>query len=279
VLVFVVDHRGACDPHPVMPEPIVADATATEHRPPAHPEDVEAWEALGFRVLGRFATLQSASRQDLVYGRAERQRLSDWRLRPAATVLAAPDGSAYVTVDVFGDAPLSRMRTELDDGSIVETIGMQEAGALRPRGGGNPLAGFTSAATADHPIRLIADPTPAAIAAAHGDHVATVSALRGARSLRHDQRDHALRVATRAVAHHTAVQRRLATMTRVVGITLILLLGAFFMGVEIGYDTPLPVALLLDLQMVLLWLLLLAVTARPLAKARWWRPSLLGVRR
>ena len=142
------------------PVPIVADVTTMEQRPPVHPDQVAALEGRGFRVLGRFATLTRPSRDDRAYAGPERARLDDWRQRPAATVLVAPDGSAFAGVDVFGEARMLRLRTELEDGSLVETVGVEREGALRPRWGRDPFATFKVTATADHATRLIEDPAP-----------------------------------------------------------------------------------------------------------------------
>ena len=91
--------------------PIVADVTTMEQRPPVHPEQVAALESRGFRELGRFATLTRPSGDDRAYAGPQRARLDDWRQRPAATVLVAPDGSAFAGVDVFGEARMLRLRT------------------------------------------------------------------------------------------------------------------------------------------------------------------------
>jgi hypothetical protein len=255
------------------PVAVVADVTEMETRPPAQPERVEALEARGFRVLGRFATLSAPSAQDRAYGRTERARLDAWRDRPAATVLVAPDGSAFAGVDTFGDAPLLRLRTELDDGSIVETIGTERHGALLPRHG-NPFAGFTSTATEDHPVRLIEDPSADAVIASHRDHVATVAARSGAHAVRHAERDHALRLASRSVEHMTRIRQRSIALVRGIGLVAAVPIGLLFLWVEISSGMSLGSALLLDLVFVLVVVLVVLAVLLLVGRSPRWRPPL-----
>ncbi len=259
--------------------PIVADVTTMEQRPPVHPEQVAALEGRGFRELGRFATLTRPSGDDRAYAGPQRALLDDWRQRPAATVLVAPDGSAFAGVDVFGEARMLRLRTELDDGSIVETVGVEREGALRPRWGQDPFATFKVTATADHAIVLVEDPSPDVVIAEHADHVGRVVAKGGARPLVHADRDHALRLATSSVDHMNRVTRRFRVIFRVVCIAIVVLLGAVFMTLEVGSGSSLPRALFLDLVMVVVIVLVvafvIAFALAPLSRMRWWRPPYL----
>ena len=261
------------------PRAIVADVTTMETRPPVHPEQVEQLEGRGFRVLGRFATLTRPTRDDAAYAGRERARLEDWRQRPAATVLVAPDGSAFAGADVFGDARMLRLRTELDDGSLVETVGIERDGVLRPRWGRDPLATFRVTATADHAVVLVEDPAPDVVIAEHADHVRQVVARRGAQPVVHADRDHALRLATGAADHMARVTNRFRRIVQVVCIAVVVSVGALFMWIELGSGVDLSTALLLDLVMVLVVLLavvLVVVTViAPLSRMQWWRPMYL----
>ncbi len=254
-------------------DPVVADVTELETRAPTHPELVEALEARGFRVLGRFATLSGPSRDDRIYNGAERTRLEAWRDRPAATVLVAPDGTAFAGVDTFGDAPLLRLRTELDDGSLVETLATRREGALLPRHG-DPLAGFTSPATEDHPIRLIEEPTVDALIGAHLEHTAAETARRGARAVQHTDRDHALRVATRAAEHASRVRARANRLVRGAGVCIVVVLGLLLLWWELAADMSVGTSLLLDLLLVPTVVLVWFVVLLPLARSGLWRPPL-----
>jgi hypothetical protein len=247
------------------PVAIVADVTEMETRPPAQPANVEALEARGFRVLGRFATLSGPSRYDNAYSRPERARLEAWRNRPAATVLVAPDGTAFAGVDTFGEAPLLRLRTELDDGTVVETIGTERRGALVPRRG-DPFAGFSGTATPDHPVRLIEDPSPDAVIAAHHEHVAEVVGRLDAQPLRHADRDHALRLATKAADQMTRIRDRTAALIRRTVLVVVIPIGLLWLWVELSSGMSVGSALLMDLLLIpvvlLVVLLVLLVVGR-----------------
>jgi hypothetical protein len=259
--------------------PIVADVTTLEQRPPVHPEQIAALEARGFRVLGRFATLTRPTRDDTAYAKPERERLDDWRQRPAATVLVAPDGTAFAGVDVFGEARMLRLRTELDDGSVVETVGVEREGALLPRWGQDPFATFQATATADHAFRLVEDPAPDVVLAEHDDHLAHVLARRDARPLVHADRDHALRLASAGVAHLMRVNKRYRVIFQAVCISLVVLIGVVFSTLEFAPGTSTSEALLLDLVMVVVAVVsvgsVIVFVLKPLSRMQWWRPPYL----
>ncbi len=255
------------------PAIIVADVTELETRPPTQPELVAALEARGFRVLGRFATLSGPSRDDLVYAPSERRRLEAWRDRPAAVVLVAPDGTAFAGVDTFGDAPLLRLRTELDDGSVVETVATQREGALQPRKG-DPFAGITQSTTADHPIRLIEEPSADALITAHRAHTAAEAARRGAAPVRHTDRDHALRVATRAAEHATRVRARTKVMVRGVGVAIAVVLGMLLLWWELSSGMSVGQAVLLDLLLIPTVMVVWFLALLPVSRSRRLRPLL-----
>ncbi len=259
------------------PVAIIADMTEMETRPPLQPEKVAALEARGFRVLGRFATLSGPSRGDNAYDKAQRARLETWRDRPAATVLVAPDGSAFAGVDTFGDAPLLRLRTELDDDGIVETIGIVREGALMPRRG-DPFATLTGASTDDHPIRLIETADPDLLIATHRDHVTEVSGRRGAAPIAHADRDHALRLASRALDHMNRVRDRGLQLLRRTATVVAVLLGGLLMAYQLASGVRLTTALLFDLFLIPVGLLVFVAVAIPIIRSPRWRPSLLDDR-
>ena len=257
------------------PVAIVADVTEMESRPPVHPEHVAELEARGYQLLGRFATLSRPTRDDRAYGRVERARLDEWRQRPAASVLVAPDGSSFAGVDTFGDARMLRLRSELDDGSVVETVGIERPGVLKPRWGRDPLATFTAVATPDHAVRVLQDPSADAVIAEHADHVSLASGRRGAQPVRHTDRDHALRLASLHADHMSRVLHRWRRLLISIAVPGLVLLGAFFMWLEVGNGVGLGTALLLDLAMALVAVLGIIAIAVPLSRARWWRPPYL----
>ena len=257
------------------PLAIVADVTEMETRPPAHPEQVAALEALGFRALGRFATLTRPSRDDAAYAARERARLDEWRHRPAATVLVAPDGSAFAGVDTLGDARMLRLRTELDDGSVVETVGLERAGALLPRFRRDPLATFKAVRTPDHAVRLVEDPSPDTVIAEHADHVTATAERRGAQPVRHLDRDHALRLASLHADHLSRVVQRWRLVTRVLALAVLLAVGTVGLWVEYATGMSLPVVILTDLLLVAIVLAAVVGVMAVVARTSWWRPSYL----
>jgi hypothetical protein len=192
-------------------------------------------------------------------------------------VLVAPDGSAFAGVDTFGEAAMLRLRTELDDASIVETVGVQQEGAIRPRRG-DPFASMTSAATEDHSIRLVRDPSPAVVTAEHRYHVLAVVTERGAQPVRHSDRDQALRLATRAVDHVSRVQARIQSMLRWVVVGLVIPLGLLLLWWELGSDMSVTSALLLDMLLFAAVVLVLMPVMVVLSRWHGWRPPLLTKR-
>ncbi|HXH81059.1 hypothetical protein [Nocardioides sp.] len=186
------------------PATTIVDATETEFRDPLLPSLISELEAQGFKVLGRVATNVPVSRNDYVYDQPERQRLAVWRARPASTVLAATDGTSFANVDTFGDAPLVRLRTELSDGLLIETVGVALAGVLRPRRGIDPLAGFTVGNAPGRSVRLNATADPQEVLASHALHLDEVVARRDASPIHHVDRAQAVRQSQLAAAHTEA---------------------------------------------------------------------------
>jgi hypothetical protein len=139
----------------------------------------------------------------------------------------------------------------------------------------DPFAGFTVVQTHDRSVQVVPDPTPATVVETHTEHVRVAAARRHARPVAHDDRDHALRLSTQAADHQTRIQRRLVTMSKSVNISLVVLIGAVFIYLELAYAVSLATALALDALMVALIavVLVLSGTAMALGPARWWRPS------
>jgi hypothetical protein len=256
------------------PVAIVADVSDLETRPPTYPEHVAALEARGFRMLGRFATVSRPSQDDRAYARQERARLDDWRLRTAATVLVAPDGTSFAGVDTFGEARLLRLRTELDDGSVVETVGIDREGTLRPRFGQDPLASFRYVETPDHSVHLIEDPSPDAVIAAHSDHVAAAAARRAAQPVRHEDRDHALRLASRHADHLSRVVHRGRRLSRVLLFALFAVLVVALFAYDVADRSPAETLLAWVVVFAVMLFAILGVSLGLRRSSRWRPPYL-----
>ena len=256
--------------------PIVADATDLEHRPAVFPQLVADLERLGFASIGRFASLMAPSRADRCYGRDERARLSEWRMRPAFTVLRATDGSAFAGVDSLGDARVLRLRTELADGSLVETVGVDPDGILRPRPWIDAYGGFTSVHTDDRSVLLLHDASADVVVPAHADHLQQAVARRAADPVPHSDRDHALHLWTRSAAHVGRNQARAVKVARsLMTVVAILLVGPLLWWQVTGART-LPSVLLADGLVLLAFLVLGPLVARLVGRRRWWRAPYLA---
>ena len=178
----------------------VVDVTHTEDRPHLVPWLVDALVARGFHVLGRLATGQRVDSARLAFEGSERDRFDAWRQRPARTLLADRDGTAYAVVDTFGDAPLLRLRTLLDDGSLVETVGLSSHGLPVPTSG-DPLMAFRVAEAAGRSLRLLHDVDPDLVVPTHERLVGDVAGPRGLRPVEHGDRAAAVDLWNAATAH------------------------------------------------------------------------------
>ena len=212
----------------------VVDATETEHRDAPLPTTVSELESLGFRVIGRLAVRTVASRADYLYDAGERRRLAVWRARPAATLLAADDGTSYATVDTFGDAPVVRLRTELTDGSLVETVGIPPVGAPIPRDGTSPFVGFTLSNAPGRSVRLTPTADVGTALDEHAQHRDAICARRGAAAGRHVNRADALRLWRAATAHADACSQWLDDKARWWGRAILALVVAGLALVVVG---------------------------------------------
>jgi hypothetical protein len=95
----------------------------TDDPPRYYPEVVAAFEQLGFRRIGGVhLVLPDAEVDDLVRSHPAHVR-DEFResARTPETLLAAPDGTAFVGVDWFYRQPSVRLRSLLADGGLVET--------------------------------------------------------------------------------------------------------------------------------------------------------------
>jgi hypothetical protein len=253
------------------PGPIVADVTELEHRPGLCPEQLAGLERLGFRPIGRIVTLTEATRADRIYGRAERERLAVWRQRPAATLLVARDGTAYAAVDVLGDAPIVRLRTELADGSLVETLGIEPDGILRPRPWISPYAGVTAMAVEDRSVVLLHDASPDTVVAAHREHLARTTGRRGVDPVRHADKDHAVGLWVRGADHARRNQARGTVVARVMMLMLLLVLVIALLWYAYATDVSMWTVVGLELLGGVVVIVGGNVLARFIGRQRWWR--------
>jgi hypothetical protein len=253
------------------PGPIVADVTELEHRPGLCPEHLAGFERLGFHPIGRIATLTEATRADRVYRRSERERLEVWRRRPAATLLAARDGTAYAAVDVLGEAPIVRLRSELADGSLVETLGIEPDGILRPRLWISPYAGVTAMAVDDRSVVLLHDASPDSVVTAHREHLARTAGRRGVTPVRHADKDHAVGLWVRSADHARRNQARATLVGRALMLFLLLVLVVALLWYAYATDVSMWTVIGLELLGGLVVVVGGNVLSRLIGRQRWWR--------
>jgi hypothetical protein len=255
-----------------------ADVTGSEWRLAALPELVHELGRLGYRAIGRVVQ-RSGGGSDSQFDRVERQRLHAWRARPAATMLAAADAAAFVTVDTYGDAPLLRFRTVLTDGTLVETVSVTSDGILRPRPGLDPLEGFTVGDAPGRSVVLLTDLSVAEVARAHRGRV---RALAGAAEPRdHASMADAVALWNDAARHTLDTSRTLARWRQLLGLGWLLVVSVPVVVVALALDRTtgagaVAVAALLTLVAgATLTVLVRPIRAcsRALGRARWWRPA------
>ena len=131
-------------------------------------------------------------------------------------VLASRDGTAYADVSWWWGGPSVRIRTELSDGSLVETNRRwdNEPGLPRPlRILWRPFNTDREMRRASVPakgrsIEIRQGPDTAALWQAHRDHIARYSTHRGASAVSHRDLETYIRIATEAVGHDEKVMRK-----------------------------------------------------------------------
>ena len=258
-----------------------ADVTGSEWRSAELPELIHELGRLGYRVLGRVVQ-RSGGGSDSQFDREERARLHAWRARPAATMLAAGDGEAFVTVDKYGDAPTLRFRTVFTDGTLVETVGVTSDGILRPRPGLDPFEGFTVGDAAGRSIELVTDRTIAEVAAVHRDRVRSVAGPAHPRD--HSSMADGVSLWNDAARHTLETSRTLTRWRRLVGLgwLLVVLVPAALVSLALHawVVESVPLSLLLGAAAAVAATLLLVrpirACSRALGRARWWRPPYAG---
>ena len=176
-----------------------------------HPDVVAGFEALGFERVGRVLSQPAMPFEELAASFAEPDASAFMAHTTVPTpVLRSPGGDAFVDVSWFWDGPSVRLRTRLLDGSLAETL-LRWVRQPEPRPGaatlGQRLLGDTDARmtlgndpAGGRSIRVIPDPSPAALAAEHERHVREYAAARQARPARHEELHQWMSIAEEAYA-------------------------------------------------------------------------------
>lgn len=224
------------------------DATDSPDERIDYPEIVAELLDLGFEKVGRvLAEPTEGTYEDIVatYDPSQARDFLDHCDVPA-TVLRAPDGTAFVDIAWFWDSPSVRFRTELADGAVAET---HRRWTFRP---GLPLILEEHWTNFDIDADMMKRSTPGTGRstvviktnsardqwALHREHVAAYTTARSTTGLQHRELNHYIYMSERLFAHDAAVERRMAGLWKplilsygVVG--LLIVLGTFLLGFEV----------------------------------------------
>lgn len=262
-----------------MGQPYFEDVTDRAEGEAPFPAVTAVLEDRGWRVLGRIAQRHVPGSR-LAYDRWERDRLTAWAARPPGTLLASGDRTAYAVVDAYGDAPVLRLRTLLDDGAVVETISVAGHGVLRPRGQ-DPFAGFTLADAQGRSVALLRDVPVGDAVDTHARRVGDESASRAATPVDHGSREAALALWNDLTGHTLAAASALARRTRLLSLGLTALAVVVVLSVAGALSSALALGpgwdLVLHLAVACLVLAVLVPALRwsgaRVRETRGWRPA------
>ena len=251
------------------------DATDSADERVDYPEIVEEFLAMGFTQVGRLLlTPTEGTHEDTA---------ADYESEQGAAYLAhcdiptpmlwAPDGSAFVDVSWFWDSPSVRIRTELADGSVVETNRRWGNPPALPRQLAKYWKRFDidrdmakrSTPRSGRSIEIAATHDSAAQWRQHQRHVERYAASRGTSVATFDRFEQAIDMAQRLFRHDTAVERRTVGFWKplilaygIVGLLAIVALAvtagrhtAALVGIVVALLTPLIVRVVISKVRVL----------------------------
>ena len=190
---------------------------ATENAPPDlhFPYYVQAFQDLRFVRLGRMARVMVAGLDEIAryYPEPHRDAFIQMKAIPQ-TVLAAPDGSAFVLVDWWWGNPEVRLRTVLSTGAVVETRRSWDVPPVwlsRDRWTKRFVLGDEQrrSAARGRDIRVVAG-SPAALWRAHQMHVDEYRQKNGGKPIADLEMVGALNLSSRLAAHDVRVTFRTA---------------------------------------------------------------------
>lgn len=193
------------------------DATDDPDQRVAYPEVVAGFVDLGFRQVGRLhgEPVDGLDAVAAQYAAAARDRFLEMAPIPAP-ILASPDGTAFAEVSWFWESPSIRIRSLLDDASLVETVRLWDhtpglPRPVRPSPQGLDLyREMTRSSSPDRgrSIEVVADAGPAEMWQAHLRHLSWVARRRDAQPIRHDSIDQAIALTRTAFEHDYRVVAR-----------------------------------------------------------------------
>jgi hypothetical protein len=218
------------------------DVTDSEDQRVDYPEIVEEFLDMGFTRLGRVVLVPAEGTHEDTAADYEPALEAKYLAHcdVPTPILRAPDGTAFVEVSWFWDGPSVRMRTELADGSAVETNRRWE----NPPGLPTQLTRYwkrfdidkdmikRSAPHAGRSIEIVSTRDSADQWRHHQQHVERYASRRGTTAKTVADVGQTIDLAQRLFRHDAAVERRtvglwipLVLAYGVVGIALVLALG------------------------------------------------------
>jgi hypothetical protein len=186
------------------------DATDDPDQRVAYPEVVAGFVDLGFKQVGRLAAEPIGGIESLIagYDREDARRFLEMAPIPTP-VLTSPDATAFVEVSWFWESPSIRIRSLLEDGSLVETLRLWDHPPGLPRLLQTPWQDMdlyremTRASTPDggRSIQVVPDAGPSEMWQAHQRHLGWLSGRRGSGPIRHDSMEQVISLTRMAFEH------------------------------------------------------------------------------
>jgi hypothetical protein len=191
------------------------DATDDPDGRIVYPEYVDELKSMGFVQVGRYlAQPTTQTMEELAAGFGDNAEVFFENATIPTPVLRSPDGSAFAEVSWFWDSPSVRIRTMLDDGSLVETLRRWD----RPPDLGE-MAQFWSEVDIDQEMTREHNPSggrsvlvvpecrPHEQWERHLEHVAGYGTQRAARPIDHGDLNTAIAIARDGFRHMTKVNQ------------------------------------------------------------------------
>ena len=263
------------------------DATSSDARPTPFPEVVAGFEALGFGVVGRIGRRRPEDlwREAAAYPKERRLEYCEQRAVPSV-VLASPDGSAFVVVAWWWGMPDVRIRTALDDGSVVETLRAWDRDPVWPSGrraihrhGDLREEQLMFNVPDGGRVVTLAGGTATDLWEAHRRSVLRVSDERTGRPVAHSDVDSAVDLSNRLARHQVACRRnviRRSLLWPVLAAALVVVVAAWTSPPMVTFGLLLGTLAVLGLEIAFMKQLRGWALRRRYAPAR--RPPLEGVR-
>lgn len=197
------------------------DATDHPDQRVDYPEIVCGFEDIGFSSVGRILAVPSdGTLEDLGAGWDDRSAIFMEHATIPTPILRAPDRSTFVEVSWFWDSPAVRLRTTLQDGSLVETLRRWEVAPQRMQGEATKPVNIDHTMTACHnplggrSVSVLAGSTPEQLWQHHQEHVARYSVSRRSFPTDHGDLDAAITQIRAAFEHNRAVMQHSAGLLK-----------------------------------------------------------------